>query len=171
VHLVRVRILLLKIGAFGLHKVLFQAGTEIAHADECVDDGQDDENDGHDSKRSERTLNRHVVLCLGWLVHPHKLVKEVGQSTKVEQNDQAHAGFVLAAGEVAGGYQNGDGDWYGGDGETEFDTGFPRDDDQKLNGKTEKEEEVELDEGDVNLHTSAVSPRKPAEGKEKLTWK
>ena len=79
-----------------------EARAKVVHADEGVDDGQDDEEDGQDGKGGQRPADGVVVLAVARLVDAHQLEEEVGQAAKVQQDDEAHADPVLASGEEGG---------------------------------------------------------------------
>lgn len=151
VQLVRVGVLLLRVRALGPEQVLAQPRAEVAHADEGIDDGQDDEDDGQHGKGRQRAAHGVVVLAVARLVDAHQLEEEVGQAAKVEQDDQHDAEPVLALREEGGAEQDGDGHGDGGDVQAELDAVDVRDDDDELDREAEEEEEVEFQQSDVNL--------------------
>ena len=153
VHLVRVGVLLLRVWALGTEEVRLEPRAEVVHADEGVDDGQDDEHDGQDGKGRQRPPDGVVVLAVAGLVDAHQLEEEVGEAAKVGQDDEAHADLVLAAGEEGGAEEDSDGDGDGGDVEAQLDVVEAVDDDEELHGKAEEEEKVKLEQGDVDLST------------------
>lgn len=134
-----------------LSEVVLQAGTKVAHADDAVGDGANNEDNGDDSKGSERFTHRPVLLFRVWLVNPDELVEEVGKAAEVADNDDGHADLILDPGEPGSQKQNGNSNGDGGDGKTEFGVGFERNNNQKLNSEAEEKEEVELQKCDINL--------------------
>jgi hypothetical protein len=135
----------------GLHQVILQALTKIAHADEGIDDGKDDEDDGHDRKCRERLPDRHVILLRMGLVDAHQLEKEVCESAKVEEDDCNHAGSILALSEEGSKQQDCNRDGDGGGRKAELILSLSRDDDEELHGEAKEEEEIKLQQGDVDL--------------------
>lgn len=137
-----------------------EALAEVGHADDCVGDGQDDEQDGDDGKGREGLANSHVVLLVAGLVNADELEEEVAKAAEVEDDGNDHAGLVLAAGEESGGEEDQDRDGNGGDGEGELGVTCLRDNNNELDDEAEEEEEIELEEGDVDLGN--ISLRKTA---------
>jgi hypothetical protein len=91
------------------------------------------------------------------LVHAYELEDEVGHSDEVEGDDDALAEVSFAAGDPRGEEQENNGDGEGGYGENEFvGVDVAACDDEELHGKAEEEEEVEFEEGDVNLDVVLV---------------
>jgi len=68
-QLIRVGVLLLRVRAAGLDEVISEALAKVTHADEGIDDGEEDEKDGHDREGRERLPNRHVVVFVAGLVN------------------------------------------------------------------------------------------------------
>ena len=129
---------------------------KVVHADEGVGDGEDDEQDRHDGKGRKRLLNRLVEVPVARLEDAHELEEEVGEAGKVEEDDEAHAELVLALSEKGGKDQDADRNGDGRECQAELGIWLTVDDDQELHGKAEEEEEIELEEGNVNL--GRVSP-------------
>jgi len=148
---VRVGIGLLRVGAGLLEQVVLKPVAKVGHADEGVDDGQDDEQDGDDGKGRQAPGHGGVREGVARLVDAHELEEEVREAAEVEQDDARRADVVLVPGEEGRGQEDDDGDGDGRDGQAELDVGDVPDDDEKLYRETEEEEEVKLQEGDVNL--------------------
>ena len=63
---------------------------EIRGAHNCVDDGEDDQNDRDYCERSESFASREVALGSGGvLIHANELEEEVGHSSKVKNLSRA----------------------------------------------------------------------------------
>lgn len=124
---------------------------EVAHADDGVDDGKEDEEDGDDGKGGQRLPHGFVRLLEARLVDSHKLEDEVGESAEVENDDADHSWHVLPAGEEGGGNKNYNGYGNRNDGQGKLGVALLSDDDDELNNETEEEEEIELEQGNVNL--------------------
>lgn len=125
--------------------------TEVAHADERVDDGKDDQEDGQHSECGQRPAYSQVVLVMAGLIDADQLEEEVGQTTEVEQDDEADAETVLAPREEGGAQQDADGDGDRGDVQAQLEVFDAVDDDEELDGEAQEEKEVEFEEGDVDL--------------------
>lgn len=134
----------------------FEAGAEVVHADDGVDDGHDDEQNGDDGEGGERLSNGEVRRSAAGLVDTEELEDEVGETAKVEDNNADHARLVLPLGEESSSNQNGNRDRNGGNRKSEFGIGLDSDDDDKLNDETQEEEEIELEQGNVNLELMLV---------------
>ncbi len=124
---------------------------KVAHANEGVDDGQNDEQDGQDGKGRQRAPDGFVVLAVVGLVDAHQLEEEVGQAAKVQKDDEADANPVLAAREEGGAEEDGDGDRDGSNVEAQLEVFHAVDDNEELHGEAEEEEKVKLEQGDVDL--------------------
>lgn len=145
-------------------EVVLQAAIEVAHANNAVDNGEDDEQNGDDGKGGERLSHGNVELAVSWLVDAHQLEDEVGETAEVEDEDNGHARLVLLLGEVGGCEQDTDGDGDRGNREGEFGVrGFGNNDD-KLNDESEEEEKVEFEERNVNLLDSRLAEGSVAGG-------
>lgn len=140
------------VGTLWLEEVLLEALAKVAHADDGVDDGENDQEDGDDGESGQRPADGHVVLAVSRLVDADQLEDEVAQSTEIEDDDGDNAQLVLAAGEVGGADEDGDGDGDGSGGEGVLDDLDVADNDEELNGEAEEKEKVELEEGNVDLH-------------------
>lgn len=132
-------------------KVGLESGAEVAHADDGIGDGENDEQNGDDGKRGEGLSNGKVILLVSGLVDSDELENEVGQAAEVENDDDDLADLVLPTSEVGSGEQNGDGDWDGSNGQCEFGVVLLSNDDDELNDETEEEEEIELEQRNVDL--------------------
>lgn len=76
-----------------------KAGAKVVHADECVGDGQNDEDDGENRERRERPRRSLVLLLVAGLVNANQLEEEIRQGSEVENDDRAHANLVFATDE------------------------------------------------------------------------
>lgn len=150
-ELIRIGVFLLRIRSRTADEVGLEALAEVVHADEGVDDGQDDENDGEDGKGGQRAAHGDVILAVARLVDPDELEEKVGQAAEVEENDANDAEAVLALGEEGGAQQDSDGDGDGGDMQAELEVLDAVDDDKELHRETQEEEKVKLEHGDVDL--------------------
>ena len=88
------------------------------------------------------------------LIDAHELENEVAETAKVEDDDDNHAGLVLAAGEERGCKENEDGDGDGGDGQRKLGVVSFGDNDNELDDEAEEEEEIELEECNVDLEAN-----------------
>lgn len=122
-----------------------EARAEVVHADDGIDDGHYDEQNGDDGERGERFSNGKVGRSAARFVDAEELEDEVGEAAKVEDDDADHARLVLPLGEECSSKQNGNRDRNGGNRESELGIGLDSDDDDKLNDETQKEEEIELE--------------------------
>lgn len=82
-----------------------------------------------------------------------QLENEIGHGGEVQHDDEDVADVGFAANNVSGEEEKGDGDWHGDDGDVEFGVAglLILDYDEELDGETEEEEEVEFEEGNVDL--------------------
>lgn len=152
-HLERVVGLLLLIPPGGSNQMVPQAGAEVGHADECVDNGEDDQEDGQDGECCQTPFDCLVMGGMGRLVDTDKLEEEVGEGAEIEYDDTCHADLDLSSDEEGGHQEDDDGNGNSDDGQGEFGIGLAGDDDEELHGKSEEEEEIKLQEGDVDLET------------------
>lgn len=88
---------------------------------------------------------------MSFLVHSHELEDEVSQACKVQDEDEDHARATLAAREECGEQEDHDGKGNGGHCETPFSVRNVRHNDEELDGEAEEEEEIEFEEGDIDL--------------------
>ena len=77
-------------------------------------------------------------------------------------------------GEVSGEEKNSDRNGNGGGRESDFDVALAGDNDEKLNGETDEEEEIELQEGDIHLNSQVrellwVVDKRREDGRDTLT--
>lgn len=54
-----------------------EASAEIIHADECIDDGGDNEDNGEHGEGRERLADSDVELGMAWLVNADQLQAEI----------------------------------------------------------------------------------------------
>ena len=92
-----------------------------------------------------------VVFFEARLIDADKLEEEVGQATKVEEDGKDHAQLDFAAGEEGGQQEDGNGDGNGRRRQAEFGVFDIGDDDEELDGKSEEEEEIKLEESNIDL--------------------
>lgn len=128
-----------------------QTSAKVAHADDGVNDGEEDKENGDDGKGGQGLADSFVRFFETRLVDSHKLEDEVAESAKVENNDNNHSGDVLPAGEEGSGNKNYNGDGNRNDGQGKLGVALLGNDDDELNNETEEEEEIELQQGNVNL--------------------
>ncbi len=139
-------------------QMLFQTLAEIEHTDQGIEDGQYDKEDREDGKGRKRLSDRHVILRMERVVDSGQLEDEVRQSSEVKKHDDNHARLDLAPGEEGSEEKDSNGYRDSGSGQTDFDCTLPGDDDEELDGETDEEEEIELQEGDVHLVGNWLSP-------------
>lgn len=137
-------------------EVALEASAEVVHADKGVGDGQDDEDDGEDSKGRQRSLNSLVLLPVARLVDAHELEEEVRQAAEVKDHDAAHADLVLATREECGKEQDRDRHGNRQSGQDSLGARRPAHNDEELNREAEEEEKVEFQQCDVNLWRGPV---------------
>lgn len=89
------------------------------------------------------------------LVHPSELEDEVCQTAEVEEDGGDHSERVLSSRPESGHEEDANGDWNSSNCKTVFCVCQSSNDDQELHGKAKEEEEIEFEEGDVNLVLSA----------------
>jgi hypothetical protein len=151
VHVDGVEVGLLLIAALGRLDVVLEAGAKVHHADDSIGNGKDDEQDRDHGEGSQGLADCGVLLLGLGLVDSNELEEEPRQAAEVEDDGADHAGLVLVAGEVGGRQQDDDSDGNSGDCQVELDVGLSGDYDQKLDGKAQEEEEIELQESNVDL--------------------
>ena len=130
-----------------------QALVEVVGAQACCNNGDDEQEDCENGKGSQRLAGWLVVLLAVCIGDPHsdELEQEVAQGDEVDDDNADHTSNGLAADPPRGKEQKKESDNEGGSGEDQFNGLCVFDDDQKLDGEGQKEEEVKLEEGDVNL--------------------
>lgn len=144
-----------------------QSLVEIGHAYTGVDDGGYNKKDCDDSKTGQTLTDRKVILGVAFLIHPGEFEDEVCKAAEVEENGDHHSNLVFASSPESCHEQNEDSDRNRCNGQSIFGIGYSCDNDEKLYCEAEEEEEIELQEGDVNLMRSVSSqPRLEDE----LTW-
>lgn len=139
------------LGFLGLEDVLLETSAKVAHANDGVDNGQDDEEDGDDSEGRQRLPHGHVELPVVWLVDAHELEDEVAQATEVQNDDNDHTDLLLSPGEESGADENRNGNRDGGSSQSVLHNLDIAHDDKELDGESEEEEEIEFKESDVDL--------------------
>ena len=127
-----------------------KTGIEVSHANQGVDDCEENEDDCEYGKCGQGPTHRHVVLPVPGLIDANELEEKVSQSCQIEANDGDDANLVLAAGEEGGENKYDDTEWDGSNGEPKLKV-LVIDNDEKLNRETEEKEKIKLEESDVNL--------------------
>lgn len=128
-----------------------QSRSKVHHANDGVDDGENDEKNGNDSEGSERLLHGLIrILELG-RVDSDQFEDEVAEAAQVEDDDHDHAHLVLLISEVGSAEQDENGDRDSGDGQSKFGIALLGNDDDELDDEAQEEEEIELQESDVDL--------------------
>lgn len=150
-QVVRVVVGLFGVGPALLEDVGLEPRTEVCHADEGIDDGQDNQQDSKHRKGRQALSHGRIDLGVAGLVDAHQLEEEVGQAAEVEQDGEGHADLVLVAREEGCREQDEDGYRDGGDGQRELGLGNGDDDDEELDREAQEEEKIELQQCDVDL--------------------
>lgn len=141
----------------------FQALAKVHGAPHGVGDGHQEQQYRNDGKCSQTPsgwviiLNSPVRSWGGTVVHAHQFEEKVGEGGKVEEHCSAHAYDRLTPREPGCHEQNYDCDWDGDDGEVKLDVGCVAYYDEELYRKGQEEEEVELEEGDINLEGNVLA--------------
>lgn len=125
-------------------QVTLETASEVDHADDGIDNRENNEQDGNDGKSSQRLLHGFVVLSVVGLIDANELEDEVGEAAKVKNNDNDHPGLVLFASEESRSQKNENRDRDSGNGEGEFRIVRFSDNDDKLNDETQEEEKIKL---------------------------
>lgn len=126
---------------------------EIVRAHTGCDDRDQQQEDGQESKSSQRLAGWLVVLlaCNIGHVHSNELEQEITERNEVDEDDGDHARNGFAAHPPGSGEQKEESDNEGSTGEGEFERLCVLNDDQELHSKGQEEEEIKLEQGDVNL--------------------
>lgn len=66
-----------------LHDMWFESLVEVGHAYRCIDDCEDNQNDGDNGETGQTLSDREVVVSARWLVHASELEDEVGHAAEV----------------------------------------------------------------------------------------
>ena len=153
---------------------------EIEGAHNGIGCRQQDQDNSEHSESCERFSDGQVLLESGWVVHPDQFEDEIGQSSNVKEleerdgqsrasyyesvsckthNDYDHARSAFPPSENTSQYQNDDGDWNGRNRQVELNTPMLSNNDDELDGESNEEEEIKLEQGNINL--SGVSLRNP----------
>jgi hypothetical protein len=138
-------------------QVSLETLVEVVHAKNGVADGQKNEKNGDDGKRGQRPSSGNVALFVGFLVHAAELEDEVAEAAEVEDDDGDHADSVFTASEEGGGEKDDNTDGNGDDGQDELNVPCAGNNDDKLDDEAQEEEEVEFEEGDVDLVVKEAS--------------
>lgn len=132
----------------------FEAGLEVVHAVHGVDDSADQQHDGKHRKRRQTLAYWHVLL--GSLIDAEEFEDEVGEGSKIGDNDTPRAKLTLVAGKVRGGKQNDNRKRHRGNGQVQLDVAISTHNHHKLNSEPKEEEEIELQQGNVDLFNVSV---------------
>lgn len=130
---------------------MLQATVEVAHANDAIDNGEDDEQNRDDREGSEGLSNSNVVLSVPRLINSNQLEDEVCEAAKIEDKDYCHAGLVFLLCEVGSCKQNANRDGYRGNRQCKLGVGGLGDNDNELNDEPEEKEKVKLEQCDVDL--------------------
>ncbi len=122
----------------------------IEGAHDTIDDGHQDKDDGEDGEGGEFLARSKVVLLTLGGVHANELEYKVCQPSEVEDQNRKGAEQPLPSAEECCGKKDDDGDGNSGDCEGELALSL-RDDYNELDGEAEEKEEIELEEGNVDL--------------------
>lgn len=138
-----------------LQDVWLQSLIEVGHADACIDDRQNDQNNSQNSKTGEVLADRQIVGCLGRLIHAGELENEVRQATEEKKNCRKHSGLILSSSPESC-HEKYD-DRYGNrsDGNPFLSVSNIADYNHELYSETEEEEEIELQQSNENLQMLA----------------
>jgi hypothetical protein len=131
-----------------------EALAEVVCAHACNDNGEDEEENGEHGEGGQG-LARWLVVVLAVQVgnvHADELEQEVRHGDEVHNDDRNHARDGFATDPPRSEEEKKEGDDQGDSGQGEFNGLGVFDDNQKLDGEGEEEEEVELEEGDINLY-------------------
>lgn len=137
---------------FALLDVWSEALVEVAHADESHNNGNNKQGEGKGGKGCERVSYWGVLILSTRVPHAHQLEDEVSHTGEVNSDNPALANIALAAGDVGGQKQKGDSHREGDTGDDDLgESGAFSDDNKELDCEAEEKEEIELEEGDVDL--------------------
>lgn len=130
-----------------------QALVEVVCADARNDDGHEKQDDGENGKRCQRLPGGLVVFLAIQIrnIHANELEEEVGERNEVDKDTAYHAYNGFAADPEGSSEEQEEGDDQGKGSEDLLDRGCLLDDDKKLDCESQEEEEVELEQGNVNL--------------------
>ena len=134
-----------------LHNMWLQPLVEVGGANTGVDDCKDNQYNRDDRETGETLPNWNIVLFVGRLVHSGKFEDEVGQAAKEQEDGHNHPELVLTPCPKGGHEQYEDRDWDGSNRETKFCICQSSYDNQELHGEAQEKEEVEFQQGNVNL--------------------
>ena len=127
-----------------------QSLIEISHNHDRCSDRRNQQQDRQHRKCGQRMSRRCILVRLRTIVHTNELENEVRHSGEVEEDDESLAGIGFPSRDVGGEEEESDCDGQGGDRKCEF-VGLAVHDDEELDCEAEEEEEVEFEEGDVDL--------------------
>jgi hypothetical protein len=142
-----------------------EALVEVVCAHACNDDCEDEKKNGEDGESSQRLARRLVVVLSVDVgnVHADELEQEVGHGDEVDDDNGDHASHRLATDPPRSEEKEEEGNDQGDGGEGKFNGLGVFDDHEKLHGKGEEEEKVELQEGNVNLILLVMQPKSEEE--------
>lgn len=136
-----------------LVNVGLQALVEVVCADARNDDGHEKQDDGENGKRCQRLPGGLVVFLAIQIrdIHANELEEEVGECNEVDKDTAYHAYNRFAADPEGSSEEQEEGDDQSKGSENLLDRGCLLDDDQELDCESQEEEEVELEQGNVDL--------------------
>lgn len=126
---------------------------EAGHSNGC------EQQQNSENSETRQTLPRRFVVLLPVEVgdiHPDKFEEEIGECDEIHQDDDNHARNRLASDPPRSGEEETEGDEERSCREPCFDLGSVVDRDKELNGESEEEKEIELEECDINLGAKSV---------------
>lgn len=109
---------------------------EVAHANDGVYQGKDDQQDGNDGEGCEGLADGLIRVFVVGLVDANQFEDKIGQAAQEKKHDTNCASLVLSAGEVGCGKENYNRNRDGCDGESKLGVRLLRDDDDKLDDET-----------------------------------
>jgi hypothetical protein len=137
-------------------EVVLQATVEVAHANDAIGNGEDEEENRDDGEGCESLSNGNVVLTVSGLINSNQLEDEICETAKVEDKDYSHAGFVLLLGKVGSCKQNANRDGNRGNRQSKLGVGSLGDNDDELNNESEEKEKIKLEQGNVDLRDDSL---------------
>lgn len=133
--------------------VWLQALVEVVRADARNDDGHEKQDDGENGKCCQRLPGGLVIFLAIQIrnIHANELEEEVGERNEVDNDTAYHACNRFAADPEGSSEEQEEGDDQRKGSEDLFNHGCLLDDDKELDCESQEEEEVELEQGNVDL--------------------
>lgn len=132
-----------------LEQVHFETVAVVVDAVKCVDDGANDQQDGQHGESRQTLSHRHILLSM--LVDAEELEDEIGETSKVEDNDAERAGLVFVSNAIRSCQKDDNRQGHGSDCGVVFGPAIAADDDNELYSEPQEEEEVKLEQGNIDL--------------------